>query len=142
MSDSFEAKGMCLCGSVSITTQSQNNSVGACHCNMCRRWGGGPYMVVNCGSNVSFEGEENISVFASSDWAERGFCKSCGSHLFYRLKEDNQYMVSAGLFDEDKDLVFEEQVFIDEKPAYYSFSNATTDKTGAELFAEFAPPSE
>ena len=24
----------------------------------------------------------------SSAWAERGFCKNCGSHLFYRLKEN------------------------------------------------------
>lgn len=24
--------------------------------------------------------------FASSDWAERGFCKTCGTTLFYFLK--------------------------------------------------------
>ena len=142
MSDSFEGKGLCLCGSVSITVQSLSNSVGACHCGMCRRWGSGPYMEINCGSNVSFEGEENISVFSSSNWAERGFCKNCGTHLFYRLKENNQHMVPVGLFDEDEDLVFDSQVFIDEKPAYYSFSNTTNDKTGAEIFAEFAPLSE
>ncbi len=142
MSDNFAGKGLCLCGSVSITVLSLSNSIGACHCGMCRRWGGGPYMEINCGSNVLFEGEENISVFASSDWAERGFCKKCRTHLFYRLKESNQHMVPVGLFDEDKDLVFDSQVFIDEKPAYYSFSNTTSDKTGAEIFAEFAPPSE
>lgn len=140
MSEGFEGKGLCLCGSVSIAVQSENKSVGACHCDMCRRWGGGPYMEINCGSNVSFEGEENISVFASSDWAERGFCKNCGTHLFYRLKENNQHMVPIGLFENDDDLVFESQVFIDAKPSYYSFSNKTNDMTGAELFAKFAPP--
>ena len=142
MSDAFKGKGLCLCGSVSITVQSDNNSIGACHCGMCRRWGGGPYMEINCGSNVSFEGEENISIFASSDWAERGFCKKCGTHLFYRLKENNQHMVPIGLFGKDNNFVFDQQVFIDEKPAYYNFSNKTEELTGAELFAKFAPPSE
>lgn len=99
-------------------------------------------MEVNCGSNISFSGEENISIFASSDWAERGFCKQCGTHLFYKLKEGNQHMVPVGLFDEDRGLVFDKQVFIDEKPHYYSFANTTEDLTGAELFAKFAPPEE
>jgi len=140
MSDIFESKSLCLCGSVSISVQSSSKKVGACHCNMCRRWGGGPFMEIDCGSNVSFEGEDNISIYASSDWAERGFCKNCGTHLFYRLKENNQHMVPIGLFNDNEGLVFESQVFIDEKPSYYSFSNKTNDMTGAELFAKFSPP--
>ena len=98
-------------------------------------------MEVDCGS-VLFEGEENISIFDSSEWAERGFCCKCGSHLFYRLKESNQYMMAVGLFDCDKDLVFGHQLFIDEKPSFYSFSNETTNMTGAEVFEKFAPPSK
>jgi hypothetical protein len=30
--------------------------------------------------------------------------------------------------------------FIDEKPSFYNFSNETTNMTGAEFFAMFAPP--
>ena len=37
-------------------------------------------MVVDCGADVTFKGEENISVFNSSLWAERGYCNKCGSH--------------------------------------------------------------
>jgi hypothetical protein len=140
MTDGFEGTGMCLCNSVSITVQSLNKSVGACHCNMCRRWGGGPFMEVNCGSEVTFTGEEYISIYNSSEWAERGFCNNCGTHLFYKLKEGNQHMVPVGLFDNDEGLIFDNQVFIDEKPAYYSFANKTEELTGAELFAKFAPP--
>ena len=91
-------------------------------------------MEVDCGTDVSFKGEENITVYNSSDWAERGFCKKCGSHLFYRLKESKQHMVPVGLFDEQEEFVFESQVFIDKKPAYYSFSNKTNDMTEAEIF--------
>jgi hypothetical protein len=140
MSDTFEGTGKCLCGSVSITVKSVNNSIGVCHCTMCRRWGGGPFMEINCGENVSFAGEDNISVFNSSDWAERGFCKKCGTHLFYKLKDGNQHMVPVGLFDIGEGMVFDQQVFIDQKPSYYCFLNKTENMTGAELFAKFAPP--
>lgn len=91
-------------------------------------------MEIECGAEVDFEGEEKISVFDSSKWAERGFCSNCGSHLFYRLKESGQHMVPVGLFEDAADLAFESQVFIDEKPAYYEFSNKTRNLTGEELF--------
>lgn len=112
------------------------------HCNQCRKWGGGPFLEIDCGSEVSFDGEENISVFDSSAWADRGFCRKCGSHLFYRLKESRQFMIPVGLFDNDQGLVFGHQVFIDEKPSYYSFADNTTEMTGAEMFAKYAPPQE
>lgn len=142
MSNRIEAKGRCLCGEIRITAKRLGTNVGACHCGMCRRWGGGPLMAVDCGAEVSFEGEDNVSVFDSSPWAQRGFCKTCGSHLFYRLKESGQYSVPAGLFDEDADFVLDHQVFIDEKPAFYAFANQTNDMTGAEVFAKYAPSSK
>ena len=142
MSDAIEGNGSCLCGAVSITAKSISLSVGACHCNMCRKWGGGPLMAVDCGTDVSFDGEENISVFKSSAWAERGFCNKCGSHLFYRLRDSKQYMMPVGLFDNDKMFIFDHQVFIDDKPPFYSFENKTSNMTGAEVFAKYAPQSE
>ena len=100
--------------------------------------GGGPLMAVDCGTDVLFEGEENISVFNSSEWAERGFCRKCGSHLFYRLKESKQYIVPVGLFDDNSTFVFDHQVFIDEKPSFYCFSNKTNNMTGAEVIEHYA----
>ena len=142
MSDMIEARGSCLCGATRIIARSVSKNVGACHCSMCRKWGGGPLMAVDCGTEVAFEGEENISVYNSSEWAERGFCNKCGSHLFYRLKESKQYVIPVGLFDDDELFVFDHQVFIDEKPTFYSFANATIDMTGAEVFARYAPSEE
>ena len=142
MSETIEGKGSCLCGAVEFTAKSMSKNVGACHCSMCRKWGGGPLMAVDCGTDVAFSWEENISVYNSSAWAERGFCNKCGSHLFYRLKENQQYMMPAGIFDDDSKFVFDHQVFIDEKPLFYCFSNKTEDMTGDELFAKYAPPAE
>ena len=142
MADVTERRGQCLCGAVHITSKSAGNSVGACHCRMCRRWSGGPFMEVDCGVDVSIDGEENVSIFDSSPWAERAFCGTCGTHLFYRIKETRQHMVPVGLLDGDENLVFDQQVFIDEKPSFYSFANETHDMTGAEIFAKYAPSGE
>ena len=136
MSNAKVLTGSCLCGAVSISSSSISNHVAACHCSMCRKWGGGPLLGVECEGELSFSGAENIGVYQSSEWAERGFCKNCGSHLFYRLKENNHYYLPVGIFDNSEGLVFDLQVFIEEKPEYYSFANKTNNMTGAELFAQ------
>lgn len=138
MSELNTVKGSCMCGEVSLSTTSTNKEVGACHCGMCRKWGGSSLLVIDCGSEVNFSGEDNITIYQSSEWAERGFCKQCGTHLFYKLKQNNQYYIPAGIFDSNKDFVFDHQIFIDEKPEYYSFANETKKMTGEEVFAMFA----
>ncbi|EKV00423.1 hypothetical protein Lepto7375DRAFT_2537 [Leptolyngbya sp. PCC 7375] len=142
MTDLMTGTGSCLCGAIQFTAKTINKHMGACHCHMCRKWNGGPLMAVSCGTEVAFEGAENISVFDSSEWAERGFCKKCGSHLFYRLKGNNEYSMLVGLFDDDSQFIFEHQVFIDKKPEFYNFSNKTENMTEAEVFAKYAPSSE
>lgn len=137
MPETITLNGACLCGSVTISASKASDKVGACHCDMCRKWGGGPLMAIDCGTEVSFSGEENINQFQSSEWALRGFCKTCGSHLFYKLSQTGQYIMPTGLFDDKSQLIFDHQVFIDEKPSYYEFANKTDDMTGEEVFAKF-----
>ena len=137
-----ERTGRCLCGAVGVRAETASPSVGACHCRMCRRWTGGPWMAVECGAVVHFEGEEHVASFASSAWAERGFCRQCGTHLYYRLKQDGRLFVPAGLFDQTDDLVFDHQIFVDEQPTYYRFANETRSLTGAQVLAQVASASE
>lgn len=139
MSEIAKANARCMCGSVSLTASNINNKVGVCHCSTCRQWGGGPLMSIDFGSQVEIEGESHITRYDSSEWAERSFCKDCGSHLFYRLKPNNQHIVPVGLLENQQDLDFDHQIFIDEKPEYYEFANQTHNMTGAEVFATYAP---
>jgi hypothetical protein len=131
-------KGICLCGSISITAADRGDMT-ACHCGMCRRWGGGPFLSVHCGSDVKIAGAENITAFKSSDWAERAFCSKCGTHLYYKLLAANEYIIPVGLFQDGANFRFKEQIFIDKKPAHYEFSNQTARLTEAEVFAKYAP---
>lgn len=96
-------------------------------------------LAVDCGTEVSFNDDAPISVFNSSEWAERGFCSKCGTHLFYRMKQNQQYIVPVGVFVESDDFEFDHQIFVDEKPDFYDFSNNTKNMTGAEVFAQYAP---
>lgn len=139
MSETSEATGTCLCGETGIKVAKLDKSVGACHCTSCRRWGGGPLLAVDGGTEVTLIGEANISVYNSSDWAERGFCSKCGTHLFYRLKSNQQYIMPAGLFGDIEGYTFDHQIFVDQQPAFYRFANETKMMTGEEMFAQFAP---
>jgi hypothetical protein len=124
---------------VSITA-ADNDQMTACHCGMCRRWGGGPALAVHCGPDVDIVGVDNITTYASSAWAERGFCSRCGTHLFYRLVAGGDYILFAGFFGDSVAFHFSEQIFIDSKPDAYAFANVTVNLTEAEVFAKYAPP--
>ncbi len=133
------AHGTCLCGAVSISATDMSKSLCACHCTMCIKWGGGPWLAVEC-VDVTFTGQEHIKIYDSSAWAERGFCQRCGNHLFYRIKRNNLYYISIGLFDECENVKFDLQMFIDQKPEYYCFANETEELTAAEVYEKYAAP--
>jgi hypothetical protein len=132
-------RGHCLCGAVSLEVGALGARVGACHCDICRTWGGGPLLALDAGSEVRLAGADRIAIYASTAWAERGFCSVCGSHLFIRVKQSGRYIVPVGLFPESGELRFDHQIFIDRKPAYYCFANETRNLTGAEVFAQHPP---
>jgi hypothetical protein len=138
MESRAEYRGTCLCGAVRVAAKPKSNSIGACHCTMCRKWGGGPFLAVECESEVDFEGAEHISTFSSSEWAERGFCQKCGTHLFYRLKQEGHFAIPVGLFDGADQWQLTEQIFIEQKPSFYSFAEKTKNLTGEEAFAQYS----
>lgn len=138
MSDSSPAPSSCLCGSVTITATKVNPKFTVCHCDTCRTWGGAPFFAVQCGTEVSIEGKENITTYDSSDWASRGFCTNCGTHLFYQLKSTGEYNMPVGMFKDIENLKMEMQYFSDQRPDYYCFSNQTKEMTKAEILTYFS----
>ncbi|WP_036548611.1 GFA family protein [Nitrincola lacisaponensis] len=128
-------KGSCLCGSVSVSAPN-HAEVSLCHCSMCRRWSGGPMFAVHCSSGIEFTGDKP-KAYQSSEWAERGFCEKCGTHLFYHLLPNNEYILPAGLF-QDQDFKLVSEIFIDEKPDFYELRNDTRKMTGQQVFDQFS----
>lgn len=125
--------GGCLCGAVRFTVTPVREKFGVCHCATCRKWASGPYFAIGCGRDVEFEDKSDLATYASSQWAERGFCRKCGSSLFYRLRDSGHYQMALGALDTIDDLKFTSQVFIDEKPDVYEFANETRKMTGRQV---------
>ncbi|QIQ21946.1 GFA family protein [Zophobihabitans entericus] len=137
-----ESKGSCLCGKVAITVTLNNTGLHACHCNTCRKWGGGPLFGYFHEGLIALKGKEYVSTYNSSDWAERSFCKHCGSHLLYKIKGQDIYSISAWILDDVENIHFDSQVFIDKKPAYYSLADKTEEYTEEQVLAMYASESQ
>ncbi len=131
-------RGQCLCGAVAFTADVESSNVNACHCGMCRKWTTGPMMTVEHKGPVTFTGAETIGVYHASATGERGFCKRCGSALYWKLRDHEHYWLSAGAMNDTSGLKLAEELFIDEKPAFYAFTGETKKVTSADYAAFLA----
>lgn len=129
--------GQCLCGAVRFTA-TPVHGMHACHCENCRRWAGGVYLGVDCGDSVEVANPDALASYASSEWAERQFCKTCGASLFWVLKGGGMTVVSTQAFDDPSAFAFESEIFIDSKPRNYAFDGDRARLTGDEVMAQFA----
>lgn len=127
-------KGKCLCGGVSFEATVTDHGFHACHCSTCRAWSSSPLFAVAV-EKIVFQGEDKISVYGSSEWAERGFCKDCGSSLFYHLKETDDYMICCGLFEDQSLFELKGEIYVDEQPGGYAFAGDHSRLSGAEFLA-------
>ena len=84
---------------------------------------------------IEFSGAAHIKRYASSEWAERGFCSECGTNLFYRLLEQDLYIMCTGCFDDPEQFNLSGEIFVDEKPSSYDFAGDHPRLTGAEFLA-------
>jgi hypothetical protein len=130
--------GKCLCGAVTFSAEHVELEHHACHCGMCRRWSGGSGFLGTACTGVVFEGP--LGRYASSEWAERGFCTACGTALFYFLKPTQAYVMSTGVFDDPLPFRLVREIFIDRKPAGYAYAGDHERWTEQETFERLTPP--
>jgi len=86
---------------------------------MCRKWADGALFSIEeayLECDVEFKGKDWIEEYVSSEKAKRGFCKNCGTSLYYKLNT-GQYFFNVGLF-EDADFQLVEEYDVEQKPAY------------------------
>jgi hypothetical protein len=125
--------GGCLCSAVKFSAKGVSD-VHVCHCTLCRRWSGGSSLSMGV-SSVEFTGEANIGRHNSSAYAQRGFCRNCGSSLFFQMNDSDHCILSMGAFDDSADFVLGSEIYVDEKPLCYGFSGDHPRLTGAEFLA-------
>jgi hypothetical protein len=105
---------------------------------MCLRWAGGPWISMFVES-VDFTKDEGLVWTRTSKWAERAFCRSCGSSLLWRLTAEGKYQgttsVSLGCLDDKTGVLLVREWFIDKKPDAYALAGDRERTTEAEAFA-------
>ncbi len=102
---------------------------------MCRRWGGAFYSALSA-TSFDIEGEDSVRAYRSSDWAERAFCRICGSNLWFRFLPTGNRSFLAGLFSDADAFPTEREIFVDEKAAWCDMSGDHPKLTGEETIAE------
>ena len=91
--------GGCQCGAVRYRLDLVEKGTHICHCRMCQKASGGPFMAsVLTSSLIVTRGK--LSTFASSEIAERGFCAACGTPLTYRSIPGAFVIVTIGSLDD------------------------------------------
>ena len=79
-------EGRCLCGAVRFEVGLPVKWTANCHCSMCRRAQGAPYVTwvgVHAEKFRIVAGEDVVVRYRSSEWASRRFCSRCGSPLTF-----------------------------------------------------------
>ena len=132
--------GGCLCGAVRFELEAEPEGYGACHCGMCRKFSGGIELGIEVQpGEITWTADEMLRTYPSSEWAERGFCGTCGSSLFWRLTAPGPIQglmsVSAGALDSLEGLELTQEVYIDAKPAGHAFAGDRKRLTEADIMA-------
>ena len=116
--------GACLCGAVTYEVSGALRPVRFCHCVQCRKQSGHFFAATSAPiSAISITGEDQIAWYESSQRAKRGFCRHCGSALFWRHNGFSDMSILAGSLDEPTGLTAERHIFCSSKGDYYEIGD-------------------
>ena len=112
--------GGCLCGAVRYEVSDPLRDVVNCHCSMCQRLLGnfGPHSKARK-VNITITKVDGLAWYKTSEVAQRGFCRECGSSLFWEPFELDATGIIAGSLDSPTGLKTIGHIFVGEKPDFY-----------------------
>jgi hypothetical protein len=93
--------GGCQCGAVRYEWLEQPADASVCYCRMCQKASGQPVMGFAGGPRHHLRWTRGApSVFKSSNMAERGFCRNCGTPLTYEFEGSGRISVTINSLDD------------------------------------------
>lgn len=131
--DLQQVSGGCYCGRVRYRASGVSRDVIECHCSQCRKQSGHRYAGTGASmSDVEIEGLDAITWFRASPDAERGFCSTCGSHLFWKPSNGDYLGILAASVDEPSGLRMAKHIFVGDKGDYYEITDGLPQFAGYE----------
>lgn len=120
--------GSCLCGQVRYRVEAPLRPVVACHCEQCRKTSG-HHVAATSALRTSIHIEGEVTWYASSDTARRGFCGVCGANLFWD-GPGTHMSIFAGTLDGDPGVRLIGHIFCADKGAYYDINDGLPRANG------------
>jgi hypothetical protein len=131
--DKEQMSGGCYCGKVRYRARRVSSELTECHCSQCRKQSGYRYAFTTTSTgNVEIKGEDNMTWFSASPAGERGFCATCGSHLFWRSLSDDEMTILPATVDEPSNLHVVQHIFLEDKGGYYEITDGLPQFYGYE----------
>ena len=122
-------EGGCECGGVrwEIAEGTPMGPVVACHCGQCNRASSHFLAAVNVlEAGISWIRTDSLTWYQSSDFAERGFCGTCGSQIIWRMSDPairTSASMMAGSFDDKDVLTLDRHIYAAHKAPYYEITD-------------------
>jgi len=122
--------GSCLCGSVSYKIDGAVRDIVNCFCSQCRKTSGHHVAATKVNKDdLSFTKDENLEWYECLPNVFRGFCKACGSSLFWENKnyKQNEIAVMAGALDTPTGLKTIGNIFVEDASDYCKIPSIDTN---------------
>ena len=117
MASDNKVNGSCFCGAIKFTADLPSKWCAHCHCSMCRKAHGAGYVTWTGfeQAQVSIDsGTGQLAWYDSSPGAQRGFCRQCGSTMFFRSERwAGELHIALGCIDDALDREPQANVFFD-----------------------------
>lgn len=127
-------RGSCLCGAVKFEIATPLITMGNCHCTNCQKQHGTAFATYCQTDKAGFrvlEGHDHIRHYASSEFAERGFCGTCGTKLTFTIRElPERIWIAAGAFDDDPGMVPGYHIFVGSRAPWYEITDDVPQYAG------------
>lgn len=92
--------GACLCGAVRFRLTPPLRDVFLCHCDQCRKWSGHFWAATSVPlDRFHLDAGGDVRWYAATSHARRGFCRRCGSSLFWQPTDEPRISVAAGALE-------------------------------------------
>ncbi len=122
--ESKTISGGCFCGAVRYKVKGVLRGVVNCHCSQCTKLNG------NFGahskapkSNINIIKDEGLRWYEISGVTRRGFCRECGSGLFWDNIDQDALGIIAGSLDGPTNLRTIGHIFVADKTDFYEITD-------------------
>lgn len=117
-------KGGCLCGAVTFKVKGDLTPPAACHCTQCRKQSGHYWAATDVAKDqITIVGCDSLTWYAASTEARRGFCKTCGSFLFWDPADQPRIDIAMGAFETPMNMKLSRHIFVSDKGDYYEITD-------------------